>query len=99
MTRSEAEAIREAVKAGELIARLGGITTERVQSDKIGSDWINYYVNNILVKQEYVEQEVPRGTVDNPIVYEEGMTPINNAFYIKDGAVYVWMGEWVEWES
>ena len=36
----------------------------------------------IIEKKEY--------SADNPIVWEEGMTPENNAFYLKeDGKVYV----------
>ena len=34
---------------------------------------------------------------DNPIPYKDGMELVNNAFYLKDGKVYVWMNEWVEW--
>ena len=43
-------------------------------------------------------QENPTGTKDNPIEYAEGVPLINNAYYRKDGKIYVWMGEWVEWE-
>lgn len=49
--------------------------------------------NNVFVieKKEY--------SADNPIIWEEGMTPENNAFYLKeDGKIYVYMnGEWIEW--
>ena len=27
-----------------------------------------------------------------------GVPLINNAYYRRDGKIYVWMGEWVEWE-
>lgn len=81
------------------VQALGGLKSETVQSDKLGFDWRNIYVGDVLVRQEYVEQEHPTGTVDNPIVYAEGVPLINNAYYLKDGALYVWMDEWVEWEA
>lgn len=75
------------------------VRTETKQSDKLGYDWLETYVGDVLVKQEYIEQENPVGTsADNPIEYEEGMALINNAFYRRDGKIYVWMNEWVEWE-
>lgn len=89
---------REARETLRTIQTLGGIRTETVQSDKVGYDWKNVYVGDVLVRQEYVEQEVKTGTEDNPIVYEEGMPLINNAYYLKDGKKYVWMEEWVEME-
>lgn len=89
---------REARETLHTIQTLGGIRTETVQSDKVGCDWKNVYVGDVLVRQEYVEQEVKTGTEDNPIVYEEGMPLINNAYYLKDGKKYVWMEEWVEME-
>ena len=51
--------------------------------------------------REYSEQENPVGaSAENPIPYTEGETPlINNAFYLVDGAVKVWMEEWVDWTS
>lgn len=79
------------------IDELGGMTTELTQSDKLGFDWENIYVGKVLVRQEYVEQENPTGTADNPIIYADGVPLINNAYYIKDGKLYVWMDEWVEW--
>ena len=39
----------------------------------------------------------PSFDADHPIPYVEGMELVNNAFYLKDGKVYVWMNEWVEW--
>lgn len=57
---------------------------------------IGYQINGIedgvyeVVKTEY--------GADNPIIWEEGMTLVDNQFYLKpDGKVYVWMGDWVEW--
>lgn len=48
--------------------------------------------NGIVVKEVY--------SADNPIRWVEGMTPINNAFYLKDdGKIYVYMdGNWILWE-
>lgn len=89
---------REARETLHTIQALGGIKSETVQSDKLGFDWRNIYVGDVLVRQEYIEQEHPTGTVDNPIVYAEGVPLINNAYYLKDGALYVWMEEWVEME-
>lgn len=90
---------RKAQETLSTIQQLGGIKSETVQSDKLGYDWQNTYVGDILVRQEYVEQEHPTGTVDNPIVYAEGVPLINNAYYLNDGKTYVWMDEWVEWEN
>lgn len=79
------------------IDECGGLSTTQTQSDKLGYDWINVFVGETLVRQEYVEQENPAGTEDNPIVYAEGVPLINNAYYLKDGKVYVYMEGWVEW--
>ena len=81
------------------IQQLGGIKSETVQSDKLGFDWRNIYVGDVLVRQEYVEQANPTGTVDNPIVYEDGVPLINNAYYLKNGELYVWMDGWVGWSG
>lgn len=80
-------------KIVDTVELAGGIRTETVQSDKIGYDWSNIYVNDILVRQEYVEQENPAGTSDNPIEWVEGMTLITNAFYTHEGVRKVWCGE------
>lgn len=79
------------------IDECGGLSTTQSQSDKLGYDWINYFVGETLVRQEYVAQENPAGTEANPIVYAEGVPLINNAYYSKDGKIYVWMEGWVEW--
>ncbi len=88
---------REVLETVSTIQTLGGIKTETAQSDKVGYDWKNIYVGEVLVRREYVEQETKTGTEDNPIVYAEGVPLINNAYYLKDGKKYVWMEEWVEW--
>lgn len=95
ITKGDAKAKKEML---DTIEALGGLTTKTVQSDKVGFDWCNTYIGDTLIKQEYVEQETPVGTADNPIVYTDGMSLINNAYYRKDGKVYVWMEEWVEME-
>lgn len=87
------EQIESNQKIVDTVERAGGIKTETVQSDKLGYDWDNIYVNDILVRQEYVEQENPSGTSDNPIKWVEGMTLITNAFYAKDEVCKVWCGE------
>lgn len=72
----------------------------KVQSDKLGYDWEITMVGELECMKEYVAQTDPKGTSeDNPIIWEEGMTPINNAYYLKpDGKIYVYMnGEWIEW--
>lgn len=98
MTRTEALDLRQKVVDGEMVQAAGGITVTQEQSDKLGYDWKVYTVNDMAVRKEYVAQENPTGTKDNPIVYTEGVPLINNAYYRKDGKIYVWMGEWVVWE-
>lgn len=93
---SDAQSVQETLST---IQQLGGLKSETVQSDKLGYDWRNVYVGDVLVRQEYVEQATKTGTEDNPIVYAEGVPLINNAYYLKDGKTYVWMEEWVEWSD
>lgn len=92
MTQDKLEKLKTAIKDGKLVQEAGGITEDMTQSDKLGFDWKNIYVNDILVRQEYVEQEIKRGTADNPIVWESGMTLIPNAYYTHNGEIKVWMG-------
>lgn len=74
------------------------IHTETIQSDKLGQNWVETYVGDVLVRKEYVAQENPVGTsAENPIEYAEGVPLINNAYYRKDGKLYVYMDGWVEW--
>lgn len=73
------------------------VTTETSQSDKLGYDWKITKVGSIEVLKEYVEQENPRGVKDNPFEYYDGVELIDNAYYMKDGKLQVYMaGEWVE---
>jgi hypothetical protein len=88
--KAEIDANRKTVQQVE---DAGGIREEITQSDKIGFDWRIFYVNDIAVRKDYVEQENPFGTADNPIVWKEGMSLIQNAYYIYDGVRKVWTGE------
>ena len=93
MTETKLTQIKSAIKDGKLVQAAGGITTTVTQSDKLGYDWKNIYVNDILVRQEYIEQAVKAGTADNPIVWKAGMSLIQNAYYTHGGETKVWMGE------
>ena len=93
MTQDKLEKLKTAIKDGKLVQAAGGITEAVTQSDKLGYDWRNIYVNDILVRQEYVEQAVKRGTADNPIAWASGMALIQNAYYTNNGETKVWMGE------
>lgn len=89
MTRAEAKAIRRKVLLGETVEKLGGITEKVEQSDKIGFDWHNYYVGDKLVKSEYVEQDNPIGTQNNPFEWTPGMKLMPNGYYTYGGRRYV----------
>lgn len=97
MTREELDRVKEKIAKyktdSQMVENLGGFSEERVASDKVGFDWVNRYLGDVLVSQTYVEQENPAGTADNPIVWKAGMTLIQNAYYIYDGVRKVWMGE------
>ena len=92
MTETKLTQIKTAIKDGKLVQEAGGITATVTQSDKLGSDWRNIYVNKILVRQEYVEQDVKQGTADNPIAWEPRMALIQNAYYTHNGEIKIWMG-------
>lgn len=93
MTEAKLAQVKKAITNGKLVQAAGGITTTVTQSDKLGYDWRNIYVNKILVRQVYVEQAVKAGTADNPIVWASGMPLIQNAYYTNNGETKVWMGE------
>ena len=102
MTTDKLNQIKKSITDGRMVARAGGISVAVEQSDKLGFDWRNIYVNDILVRQEYVEQAVKAGTTDNPIVWKAGMSLIQNAYYTNNGETKVWMGEAgavAEWSS
>lgn len=89
MKRSEAQAYRAKIVNAEKIENLGGLTETTEQSDKIGYDWICYRVGNTVIKREYVKQENPIGTADNPIEWSAGMALVLNGFYTYNGKRYV----------
>ena len=93
MTKAEALKYRNKVVQGETVEKLGGITERIEQSDKIGYDWHNYYVGDKLVKSEYVEQDNPIGTQDNPFTWAPGMRLIPNGYYTYNGKRYVAVAE------
>ena len=97
MNSEKFNAIKSAIRDGKMAQAAGGISVTKGQSDKLGYDWTVYTVNDIEVRKEYIAQENPVGTQDNPIEYADGVPLINNAYYRKDGKLYVWMEEWVEW--
>lgn len=92
MTEAKLAQVKKAITDGKLVQAAGGITEDVTQSDKLGYDWRNIYVNKILVRQVYVEQAVKTGTADNPIVWKAGMSLIQNAYYTNNGETKVWMG-------
>ena len=92
MTEAKLAQVKKAITDGKLVQAAGGITEDVTQSDKLGFDWRNIYVNKILVRQVYVEQAVKAGTADNPIVWASGMVLIQNAYYTHNGEIKVWMG-------
>ena len=92
MTETKLTQIKSAIADGKLVQAAGGITEDLTQSDKLGYDWRNIYVNKILVRQVYIEQAVKFGTADNPIAWEPDMLLIQNAYYAHNGETKVWMG-------
>lgn len=84
---------KEVLDKCDLIDAAGGIKTSTEQSDKVGFDFIRYYVNDVLVRSDYVAQENPVGVKDNPFEFTEELKMIQNAWYILDGVKKVWIGE------
>lgn len=93
MTETKLAQMKATIQDGKLVQAAGGIASTLMQSDKLGFDWKNIYVNDVLVRQEYVEQAVKRGTADNPIAWASGMALIQNAYYTYNGETKIWMGE------
>lgn len=79
-------------QTADKVAELGGINEYRVQSDKLGMDWLVTSVNGVEVKKVYVEQAEPKGVADNPIAFVVGVVLIPNAYYVHEGTRYVYMG-------
>lgn len=92
MTEAKLAQVKKAITDGKLVQSAGGITEDVTQSDKLGYDWRNTYVNKILVRQVYVEQDVKQGTADNPIAWAPRMALIQNAYYTHNGETKAWMG-------
>ena len=92
MTEAKLVQVKKAITDGKLVQAAGGITTTVTQSDKLGYDWKNIYVNDVLVRRDYVEQAVKYGTADNPIAWASGMALIQNVYYTYNGETKVWMG-------
>jgi hypothetical protein len=92
MTEAKLAQVKKAITDGKLVQSAGGITEDVTQSDKLGYDWRNIYVNKILVRQVYVEQAVKAGTANNPIAWKPDMPLIQNAYYAYNGEIKVWMG-------
>lgn len=92
MTEAKLAQVKKAITDGKLVQAAGGITSTMTQSDKLGFDWRNIYVNDVLVRQVYIEQAVKFGTADNPIAWEPDMLLIQNAYYAHNGETKVWMG-------
>ncbi len=88
---------RERAEHREIVAMVneaGGIRkSEAEQSDKLGYDWRRTYVGETLVYTEYIPQENPSGTADNPIPWDEKTLLYPNFFYTHDGVRKVWTGE------
>ena len=93
MTTDKLNQIKKSITDGRMVARAGGISVAVEQSDKLGFDWRIYSVNDVVVRKDYVEQEVKAGTADNPIAWASGMALIQNAYYAYNGEIKVWMGE------
>lgn len=93
MTTDKLNQIKKSIMDGRMVSRAGGISVTVKQSDKLGFDWHIYSVNDVVVRKDYVEQEIKVGTADNPIVWKDGMTAYPNFHYVRDGVRKVWTGE------
>lgn len=72
------------------VSEFGGFHTEIKQSDRLGFDWREEWLGLTLLSRTYVEQDDPAGTENHPIEWMDGITLIENAYYIKpDGLLYV----------
>ena len=74
------------------IEKLGGLSQKITQSDKLGYNWVEYYVGETLVSQTYVEQEHPVGVADNPFEFAKGIILIPKPYYTYKGKRYVYIG-------
>lgn len=92
MTKQKLEQIKTAIQSGRLVEAAGGISARTEQSDKLGYDWRIITVNDVVVRKEYIAQETPVGTAENPITWTAGMTVYPNFYYTLDGVRKVWTG-------
>ena len=97
MDKNDFEVLLNKIKQSKFIEdkidTFGGFTNKTVQSDKIGYDWIEEYLGDVLVKQTYVEQENPVGVADNPFNFTVGVQLMPNAYYMYKDERYVYVGE------
>lgn len=80
----------------DAMSEYGEHRTEIVPSDKTGFDWKVFYVNDIVVRKDYIEHvgdtETP-GTAESPIPWEAELVLYPNTYYTFEGVRKVWMGE------
>lgn len=79
-------------KIVDQINSLGGLQEKYSQSDKIGYDFKELYLGDILLKKEYSPQEDKKGTQDNPLVFSKGIPLIPNVFYSYQNNKYIYIG-------
>lgn len=70
---------------------LGLMRQEEVPSDKVGYRFLNTYIGDLLISQEYIEGDTS-GTEGNPIEWEPGCQAIPNAYYSYNEQIYIYMG-------
>lgn len=80
-------------KIVDQVNSLGGFQEKNSQSDKLGYDFKELYLGDILLKKEYSPQEVQKGTQDNPFIFSQGIPLIPNAFYSYNNNKYIYIGQ------
>lgn len=82
--------------------QLSKVTDAEEIPDKLGYIKVQHFDPERMFRW-YEYEEDPEfdgvGTYEFPIEYYDGVELILNAFYRKDGKIYVWMHEWVDWEG
>lgn len=95
MNSVDFEILLDKIKKSKIISDkikvFGGLSQKITQSDKLGYNWVEYYVGETLVNQTYVKQENPVGVADNPFEFAEGVMLIPNAYYTYNGKRYVYI--------
>lgn len=84
--------VNNAIVKAEMLDSIGEVTTETIPSDKLGYNWLVYYVNGIEVRKVYVDNPIDKGTESNPYYFAEGIELRPNAFYYYNEHLYVYMG-------